>query len=179
MSGSGSGTCDRSDAIYGYTTTFTGSNANYSIEVTTGLGLGGSNPTNLVFPGCGSFTGQNTILADTYPPQFYPFEPLSIFVTNLNEPFSSYTGQFQVGNGTGYLDIYGISSSGDVLAATANLVGYVTVESVQNLPNSPFPDVQTTFQITPAASLPEPSTALLAGVFLGLAVWAARSKCAS
>jgi hypothetical protein len=177
VAGSGSFACDMSDAVADYSFGFSGSNANYMIYAAS-TGLGGSNPRNLLFPSCGSYVGENTVLADTNPPSLSLLVG-SIFVdvtpAGSTVPAFYEAGTFQLGNGGGYLDIYDDASAlpGNPanLIATAELIGYVTVDSVQTT-EPYYPSWNGTFQITPDApgTAPEPGSGLLLGA-AALAGW--------
>jgi hypothetical protein len=171
VTGSGSFACDVPDAVFEYSFSFSGSNSNYTITAGS-TGLGGSNPgSNLQFPSCGSYLGENAVLADNYPPSFDSIEPIAIMVAAA-VPNTYLAGTFEVGNGTGYLNIFDNASAqpGNPanLIATAALIGYVTVDSVQT--TEPFyPSWSGTFQITGA---PEPASGILILVAaLALRVW--------
>jgi len=168
VTGSGSFTCDERDAIYEYSGSFNGLNASYSIQFGTS-GVGGSNPfPYLQFPGCASYVGQNGVLSDTYPPSYNIIEPFqaSVEPSGSTSLIESGPATFELGNGAGYLDIYSGSSPTAVLVATANLVGYVTVNAVNT--SEPFyPEWDGTFLVTPDP-VPEPSTRWLVGLVLGL-----------
>jgi hypothetical protein len=171
VTGSGSFACDVPDAVFEYSFSFSGSNSNYTITAGS-TGLGGSNPgSNLKFPSCGSYLGENAVLADNYQPSSDSIEPIAIMVAAA-VPNTYLAGTFEVGNGTGYLNIFDNASAqpGNPanLIATAALIGYVTVDSVQT--TEPFyPSWSGTFQITGA---PEPASGILILVAaLALRVW--------
>src|SRR5579872_2809416 len=135
VSGSGGFNCDRLDAISSFSVFFTGSNANGTTITVSSPGLGGSNfGGNLQFPCFGSSVGENAVLADTFPPTYDSIQPIEISVDgNVPGRFASSFGAFQMGNGSGYLDIYGPGGSARTpgsLMWTAALAGYVTVNSV-------------------------------------------------
>lgn len=166
VSGSGAFNCDRQDAVAGFSVFFTGSNANGAMVTVSSPGLGGSNfGSNLVFPCFGSSVGENTVLADSFPPSYDSIQLIDISVDGGLGGFSSPYGTFQVGNGGGFLDIYGPGSSPLIpgsLMWTANLIGYVTVDSVTTT-GPPDVSANGTFAITPAPSgeAPEPGSAAL------------------
>lgn len=161
VSGSGGFNCDRQDAVASFWMSFSGTNSSGTIAVSS-PGLGGSNfGANLQFPCFGSTVGENAVLADTFPPIVDSVQPIEISV-GMN---ASSFGTFQLGNGSGFLDIYGPGSTSFTpgsLAWTAALVGYVTVDSVST--TGP-PDVSAlgTFVITPDPpdEAPEPGGAAL------------------
>lgn len=166
VSGSGSFSCDRQDGIASYSVSFSGTNGSDAITVSS-PGLGGSNfGGNLQFPCFGSSVGENTVLADTFPPAFDSIQPIQIsFDANGPGGFISPFGTFQLGNGGGSLDIYAPGSMPRIpgpLMWTADLIGYVTVDS---LSTTGPPDVSAsgTFVITPGApdGAPEPGSAAL------------------
>jgi hypothetical protein len=161
VTGGGSFNCAFWDSSSGFTFSFSGSNANYMLNVSSGMGLYGPQTS---FP-CGSYVGQNAFLADTYPPSYDSIELIgaTFWPAGLtSETTFSGAVTFQLGNGTGYVDIYNNPDQGNLLA-TASLVGYVTVTSVQ--PVTPiYPTFAGTFGITPEPPgdpVPEPGCAVL------------------
>jgi hypothetical protein len=185
VSGSGTFSCDQLDATAEFTFSLSGANQNYSLLASSN-GLGGSSTftSHLTFPCFGSTVGENTTIGDTLPPDFDISAPVLITVTPLAAGgFSASTdaGMFQVGNGTGYLDVYDSASAqpGNPanLIAVASLTGYVTVNSVQSF-GQPDPSANGTFVITPASptsTAPEPASAMLV---LMAALWPAAGAAA-
>ena len=170
VSGSGTFACDVLDATAGFSVFFSGSNANYSITAGS-PGLGGSSTKNLQFTCVGATLGENVVLADTNPPSMNLFEPFNAsFSQTGSNIMVSGPAMFQLGNGTGFLDIYDQASAqpGNPanLIATATLAGYVTVDSVQTMEPF-FPAWNGTYAITP---VPEPGSTAM---FLIAALWPA------
>ena len=176
VTGSGTFHCDPQDATAGFTFSFSGANAGYQIMASS-PGLGGSFAgNNLQFP-CFATVGDNTVIADTVPPSFDFIQQISagyMPAGSGNWTFSD-AAIFQLGNGTGYLDIYDNASAmpGNPanLVATATLSGFVTVTSISETP-PPFAASSGEFQIGDdppgGTDAPEPGTfaLLAAGAFL-------------
>jgi hypothetical protein len=184
--GSGSFNCDPSDAVAGYSVFFTGSNATYAIEVqASSLGGGYGFTSHLTFPCFGSSVGESTVIADNLPPSYYVAEPTFFSVSPA--PSSGFNSinpvTFELGNGTGYLDVYddasGQPGNPATLIATATLTGYVTITSAEVSGPPPYETAQGTFTVTsgPApggTEAPEPATALWLAV--ATAVYSARLR---
>jgi hypothetical protein len=183
VSGSGTFACDPLNSVFIFGVSFSGSNANYAITAGA-FQLGGSTPRNLQFTCAGASLGESVVLGDTYPPSFNSIEPFhASFGPTGNVLSDFYPATFQLGNGTGYLDIYDQASAQPgnpaTLIATANLIGNATVSSVQG----PMADRSWngSYAIAPDPSAPEPGSAamlVIAGLWpaLGAAAGSVRRR---
>jgi hypothetical protein len=176
VSGSGTFQCDPSDSVFVLGVSFAGSNANYAITAGA-FQLGGSRTLNLQFTCVGASLHENVLLGDTYPPSFNAVQPFNAnFGPAGNLGSNLYPANFQLGNGTGELNIYDQASAQPgnptTLIATATLIGYVTVDSVQESGPPSATVWDGTYSITPdpsgGPSAPEPGSAMM---LLMAALW--------